>query len=216
MWRGVLWTKVFVLVLMVGSDTRLTYYNRLSRRRLGWWAERGKMSPLLFFRDFALFHFLFHVFSHSVSKDSFAACVEQNEFLSIPFLSTVVVTHTSIKDKKMVAIFGLRFSIFLSTRKNSKLRIPQTWSTILISGSWSIPRSKQLVRPITHRVNLPHHICWLSWPLSSFYSARVRDRMLTGAHPSHCQFWFISINLIPNFQVGLFDSVFQDWFFKSI
>ncbi len=37
--------KVFVLVLMVGSDTRLTYYNRLSRRRVGWWAERGKMSP---------------------------------------------------------------------------------------------------------------------------------------------------------------------------
>ena len=24
---------------------RWTYYNRLSRRRVGWWAERGKMSP---------------------------------------------------------------------------------------------------------------------------------------------------------------------------
>lgn len=70
--------------------------------------------------------------------DSFAACVEQNEFLSVPFLSTVVVTHTSIrtrnnqkierenqtqnerereekKEKRkwsMYAIFGLRFCSF--------------------------------------------------------------------------------------------------------
>lgn len=169
MWRGFLWTKVFVLVLMVGSDTRLTYYNRLSRRRLGWWAERGKMSPLLF-QDFALFHFLFHVFSHWVSKETVWILLRLvlNKMSFFLFLYGRRYTHTSIKRRRkengtpfLVCGFCCFFLFFWDTTKILSFpvrpEIPQTWSTLLITHFtngfdqyWNSPiatNQYQLVRP---------------------------------------------------------------------